>query len=61
MTNNERELAQLERAAEVDQAELALVMVEVVARNDAGQITQYRRMRTITEDEARAFLRRKKK
>jgi hypothetical protein len=60
MTTNERELAQLTRAAVHDQAEQALVLVEVAARDEAGNITQYRRLRTVTETEARAFLRRKK-
>lgn len=56
MTTNERELAQLERAAEEDQAELALVLVEVAARDEAGNITQLRNIKTITAEEAQAFL-----
>jgi hypothetical protein len=60
MTTNERELAQLTRTAEHDQAEQALMLVEVAARDEAGNITQYRRLRTVTDKEARALLRRKK-
>jgi hypothetical protein len=36
MTTNKRELAQLDRTAEHDQAEQALVLVEVAARDEAG-------------------------
>lgn len=59
MTANERERAQLERAETTEETETALVFVEVVARDDQGRITQFRKFREPTPKEARAFLRRK--
>jgi hypothetical protein len=61
MTTNERELAQLERTAEHVQADQALALVEVAARDEAGNIKQCRRLRTVTDTEVRAFLRRKER
>lgn len=55
-TPNERELAQLEREEQEDQAEHALVLVEVVARDEHGRISQWRGMREPTPDEARAIM-----
>lgn len=54
-TENERELAQLERAeATDDPRELALVVVEVAGRDHQGRINQFRGMReATTEDVAR--------
>jgi glycine cleavage system regulatory protein len=51
MTTNERELAQLERTGEEDQAELALVVVEVVARDEQGRISQFRGFREATAED----------
>lgn len=55
MNTNERELAQLERADGEDRAELALVVVEVVARDEQGRITQYRGLREAGPHVVRAF------
>lgn len=59
-TENERERAQLERVDDEDQAEIGLVVVEVVARNEAGDITQFRRFREATDAEAQAILDKRK-
>ena len=51
-TENERELAQVERTdATEDAREFALVIVEVAGRDHLGRICQFRGMREATPEE----------
>lgn len=60
MTTNERELAQLERAEQKEEVELALVVIEVAGRDEQGRVTQYRRMHEATDAEVKAILKKRR-
>lgn len=54
-SDNERERAQLERLENGEETELALVLVEVVARDEKGRISQFRGMRDASIADMRIY------
>lgn len=52
MTQNERERAQFDRVEEAAQDETAVMLAQVVARDELGRVTQVRRLREATPEEA---------